>query len=175
MDPSTPLDNEDVKESSNEELSSLNDAPNTIIKLLIKYDKSLSKNKGHVMSKEPLKSHSPSISSMNALFSNISSSNDTNLRQKAIKYLSYYCLRKVKRLKKDSINLKPILIIKQPIFNVRSLIFTITCYLHYSKIVDSEGLFYMQPSKYLKYYHYINNNIPYKPIPALYKAEFAEL
>ncbi|KAI7975152.1 hypothetical protein EIK77_000224, partial [Talaromyces pinophilus] len=49
--PSTLLDDEDIKESSNEESSSLSNTPNTIIEPLIEYNKSPSKNKGHAMSK----------------------------------------------------------------------------------------------------------------------------
>jgi hypothetical protein len=100
---------------------------------------------------------------------------DIDLRQKAIEYLSCCCLEKVKGLKKGSVDLKPISIIKQPIFNVRSLIFAIAYYLYYLKMVGSEGLFYIWSSKYLKYYYYINNSVSYKFILALYKIEFIEL
>jgi hypothetical protein len=92
-----------------------------------------------------------------------------------IEYLSHYCLGKVKGLEKGSVDLKPVLIIKQPIFNARSLMFAMTCCLCYSKIVSLEDLFCVRPSKHSKCYYYINNSVPYKPILALYKIEFTEL
>jgi hypothetical protein len=60
-----------------------------------------------------------------------------------IKYLSRRCLGKVKGLEKGSIDLKPVPIIEQPIFNIRSLIFTVACCFYYLKIVGLEGLFYI--------------------------------
>ncbi|KAI7976407.1 hypothetical protein EIK77_000690, partial [Talaromyces pinophilus] len=76
---STLLDNKDIKKLSDKELSSLSNTPNTIIKPFIEYNKSPLKNKGHAMSKELLKSYSPSILSMNTLSSNILSLNILSL------------------------------------------------------------------------------------------------
>jgi hypothetical protein len=105
----------------------------------------------------------------------VSPLNNNELRQNVIEYLSYQCLGKVKGLEKGSMDLKPMLIVKQPVFNARSLIFAISCCFRYSKLVGLEDLFYVWPSKHSKCYCCANNSVPYKPILALYKVEFAEL
>jgi hypothetical protein len=53
--------------------------------------------------------------------------------------------------------------------------FAVACCFRCSKIVGLEGLFYVWPSKHLKYYYYINNGVLCESILALYKIEFVEL
>ncbi|KUL71619.1 hypothetical protein ZTR_09733, partial [Talaromyces verruculosus] len=101
--------------------------------------------------------------------------NDIDLRQKAIEYLSRRCLGKVKGLEKGSVDLKPVPIVEQPVFDARSPMFAVACCLRCSKMVGSEGLFCVRPSKHSKCYRCANNGVPCEPIPAPYKAEFAEL
>ena len=112
-----------------------------------------------------MKSHANSISSIN---------ND-KLHSNAIEYLSLHCLGKVKGLKKGSTDIKPIPIVKKPIFNVRSPMFAMACCLYYSKIARLEDLYCVRPSKHAKCYYYANNSIPYNPILDLYKVEFAKV
>lgn len=81
---------------------------------------------------------------------------------------------KVKGLEKGSVDMKPVPIVEQPVFDARSPMFAVACCLRCSKLVGSEGLFCVRPSKHSKCYRCANNGVHCEPIPAPYKAEFSE-